>query len=274
MSTQEYKHDQEHSEFAEVLRAAKGGPLGAVLPVSITQTFGITMSLASITQQSIATSYLTPNGNDPNANNNNLYVFQTQGPNIPFNQQPIASATAPVGGTPIFPNPNQLFGANPYVIAYSVGPAVTTTVAGKTVTSYPNIGATIFTPEGTGSPLGPPSNSPVSVSSSLGIASVTTQYIIFTWTFPPGVNPTLPTGAGAWIGFWNDTVNPYQTPPTAYSPIGRTTPNGSTAVTGLNLSGSSPYTAALFTSGYSANPAQLTTGNIAYYIYFTTGTAL
>lgn len=265
--------NQENPEYAEVANGGRNGLLGAVLPTTITQSFGISMSLTSVDQSLIAVSYATPNGNDPVANNNNLFVFQSQGPNVPYNQAPIASATAPVGSTPIMPNAGQSFGANPYVIAYSVGPAVTITVGKTTQTLWPNIAATAYTPQGSGAPLGP-NNTPVYVSSSLAISSATTQYIIFNWVFPPGVNPTLPTGSGAWIGVWNDQQMPYTTAPMAYAPITKPAPSGATAVTGLNLSGNSPYTAALFTSGYSSNPSNLPTGNIAYYIYFTTGSAL
>jgi hypothetical protein len=271
MTTQELAH--EHPEFAEVA-ADRGGKLASVLPTSIDQSFGITMALSSVDAASMGVAYTSPNDNDPVGNNNNLFVFQTQGPNIPFTQTPVASSNVPVGSTPVFPNAGQNFGANPYVVAYSVGPAVTTTVGGKTTTTYSNVAATIYTPQGTGAPLGPPNNQPVGVASTITISSATTQYVIYKWGFPPGVNPAIPTGVGAWIGMWTDHINPYTTPPMAFAPISGKTPSGSTAITGLNLSGSSPYTAALFTSGYTSNAANLPTGNIACYIYFTTGNAL
>lgn len=226
--------------------------------VTITGTQIVTMELPTIYSQFFGVTYDTPNGNDPVRYGNQLLVFEG-GPFVPSNASPVGSAPAAPGGGYVYPTPKTSFTSQPYVCAYSVGPF---TDAGGQV-SYPNIAATAFLPDGV------TAQQPVQFSSAtLGIQTAQGAFITWTYAFPTGINPTT---NGAWIGLWNGSIVPYGYVPYCFAPIIGGQSAGLAPMSGVQLSGNTEYVAALFTSGYNTNAAQLQLTAIAAVILFTTG---
>lgn len=226
------------------------------LPFTITSTSSTTLSVNDIEQTFIAVSYAGPNGNNPSQYSNYLFVWQG-GPSMPIGQPAIQSAAAVQGGTSI---PGQ-YDAETYVVGYSVGPSVTT---GGT-TTYPNVSATAAIPADWDI------NKATYFTSNLGITTVQTNFISFTYVLPTNVNPSQ---NGAWVGLWNGAVAPYEVPPIQAAPVTATSSSGSVAMTGLGVQPRGTYTAALFTSGYSTDPTKLDLTTIAVVIVFDTSSSL
>jgi hypothetical protein len=226
------------------------------LPFNIISSSTTTLSINDIQAGFIAASYTTPNGNNPSAYSNNLFVWPG-GPDVSWGQAAIATATAPFGGTSIAGS----YSAQPYVVGYSVGPSMVS----QGVTSYPNVCATAAIPPNWDV------NQVTYFSPGIGITTVQTTLISFTYSLPPGFNPN---GAGSWIGLWFGNVTPYNLPPLASAPVTQTTSSGSAPMTGLGITPNGIYTAALFTSGYSSNPANLSLTTIAAAVVFQTQSKL
>jgi hypothetical protein len=236
--------------------------VNVALPITITQTQQTTLQITGIQAQFMTAAYTSPNGNNPVSMSNNLFVWLSGGfgTGIPWGQTAIGTASAPPNNQSISPS-SARFSANPYCLGYSVGPAVT---SGGT-TTYPNVCATAEIDAQWDT------NNLKTFSSSLGIAGAQTAYITFTYALPPGANP----GANnAWVGFWYSTVVAYNNQPDKATPITFGTSQGQVPMVGLSLAPNSPYTAALFTSGYSATPANLNLTTVAAVIQFTTGNSL
>jgi len=230
--------------------------------------YGTALQLIDAEQGFVLMSSTNPPGNP--FGTNNLYVFQTQQGGLAVPTTPaIASASANSRGQTNIPRGSVPFGQSPYLIAYSLNPAVTT--AG--VTTYPDVVATTYIPA---IPVPSDQASQIQYSaSSLGVATVQGYFITFSYAFPPGFDPTQGnSGAGAWIGIWQgqksnaaiyngnwDSTGPIQLNQNSGTwPVSLTFP----------IATSGQYTAALYTSGWSANPANLTKNNIAAWIYFST----
>jgi hypothetical protein len=244
------------------MTSVKPSLVNVALPVTITATQQTTLQITGIQPQFMTASYTSPNGNNPVSMSNNLFVWLSQGfgTGIPWGQAAIGTTAATPNNTAISPTSGR-YSANPYCLGYSVGPSVTS--AGTT--TYPNICATAEIDSNWDV------NNLKTFSSSLGIAGAQTAYITFTYAVPPGANP----GAnGAWIGFWYSPVVPYNNQPDKATPITYGNSNGQVPMLGLGLAPNSQYTAALFTSGYSATPASLNLTTIAAVIQFTTGDSL
>ncbi len=224
------------------------------LPVNLISSSTTTLSINDVEAGFILASYTTPNGNNSSSYSNNLFAW-VGGPDVPWGQSPIATATAPANGTAI----TGTYAANPYVVGYSVGAAV----VGKGVTTYPNVCATASIP---------PTwdvNKVTYFSPSIGITTVQTSLISFTYSLPNGFNPSQ---CGSWIGLWFGNVNPYNLNPLASAPITQATSSGSSPMMGLGITPNGIYTAALFTSGYNPNPASLSLTTIASTVVFQTQT--
>jgi hypothetical protein len=232
----------------------------AGLKFTIDKTFTTSLQINDAEQGYLAVSYANPPNNNFSANN--LYVFNAQEQSITIPATPaIATATAPAsGGQVISQTGGATFGAVPYVIAYSLNPAVTT--AG--VTTYPDLVSTVYIP---GAPITDPTQIQL-FSPSLTINSAQAQLISFQYALPPGFDPSQ----GAWIGVWAGHKAPYGGSPNASGAITLPQNTGSSPVlmSGSPLANNAPYTAALFSSGWSSNPATLPKLNVATYIYFTT----
>jgi len=223
------------------------------LAFNITNSSTTTVSVGDIEAGYIAANANTPNGNNPSANGNAWFVW-TGGAGVNFLSAPVATG-AP--GQPVYGN----FDAETYVLAYSVGPSVTTGGTSP-VTTYPNIAATAYIPANWSTPA------ITYFSPSLGINSVQTGMISFNYNLPQNINPKT---NGAWIGLWTGTVIPYDATGGNAAPIMAGTAQGSAPMMGLTtITPGGTYTAALFTSGYSTNPANLVTTAVATVITFTT----
>lgn len=216
-------------------------------------------------------SYLAMQSTNPPGNpfkTNNYYVFQTQqgAISIPPSGNALATAAANANGQTLI---NGTYGDAPYLIVYSLNAASTS----GGVTTYPDVAATAYIP---GAPVSPSQVSQIAYAqSSLGITSINGFLINFTFAFPPGFDPTHGAGTGgagsAWIGLWKGHVPPYSRPADAANPVNSTQNSGSTGFfSSFPIATSGPYTAALYTSGWSTTPSTLPTNNIAAWIYFNT----
>lgn len=226
----------------------------------VTSTSGITMQVQGVNQAFIGMTYTTPSGNDPVGYSNNLFVWQG-GPQIPWQQPPVANAAAAMNQAIV----NGAFGANPYIVGYSVGPSVATGSGSGKVVTYPNIAATAA--------ISADWRTVTYSSSTLAPANLSTSLAQFLYALPAGFSPST---AGSWIGLWDGTINPYNTSqtPIGVAPISSSLNAGTAAmmIGGPGLPPSGSYTAVLFTSGYSATPSNLQTTAIAYIVQFTTST--
>ncbi len=220
------------------------------IPFTITSRSNTTLSIAEVQQTFIATGYSGPDGNDPKAYSNWLFVWRG-GPHVPFPQQPIASAAAEWESTAI----SGQYSAEEYVVGYCVGPSVTTGTSPATVT-YPNLTATATIPPDWNV------NKATYFRSSLGVTKVEDGLVAFSYSLPPGINPSH---NGAWVALWDGAETPYdpEDPFMEAAPVTATSDSGSVALTGagtgsgVSIAPSGQYTAALFTSGYSTDPANL-----------------
>ena len=188
--------------------------------------------------------FSSPNGNQPASYNNSAFVFQG-GPALNLQNAPVGSGTVTQnlqnGNVVANPTGNPYFSTD-YVMAFSVGPAVTPKGGGAT--TYPNIAASAYIPGGVGSGL------PIQYyGSNLGFVpqGVTATSIQFTYQFIAG---TTPQTNGAFVGLWYGTQNNvYTTTPTNVAQIfGKE--SGTVIMPNLQLAVGQQYTAALYTSGY------------------------
>ncbi|MGH3709149.1 MAG: hypothetical protein ACRDRQ_13845 [Pseudonocardiaceae bacterium] len=226
----------------------------ASLPFKVTDSATVTLSVKKAENSSIEVGYKSPDGNRPVAYSNTLFVW-AGGPNIPWNEKPVANAAVEQGDT-IIPGK---YDPEKYVVGYSVGPSGN---FGSKVT-YPNVCATAAIPADRNL------DKVTYTSPNLGITSVQTNAISFTYVFPKGFNPQR---SRSWIGLWEGQVNPYgstSTPHTA--PIDMSTSSGDSPMTDLKMiAPKKTYTAALFTSGYTNDPTKLNLTMIASVIVFNT----
>lgn len=246
-------------------KAHVNAAFAAVAPMKFTinNTFTTSLTITDAEQGYIAVSYSNPPNNPFTANN--IYVFLAQEASLQIpSTAAIATATAPSsGGTIVSQTGGNTFGAVPYLVAYSLGAAVTT--AG--VTTYPDLCATAYLP-------GVPVTDPTQIQyfqPSLSINAIQPQLISFQYNLPPGFDPSQ----GSWIGVWRGHNSPYPGSPQNTGAITLAGQSSGASPVMINpqspIANNAPYTAALFTSGYSTNPANLPKTNIACYIYFTTG---
>jgi hypothetical protein len=187
-------------------------------------------SAVTISIQGVATgngaivNYITPPANLPNSYGNNIYVWPTTGPTIPWLNKPISPATAvPTdNSTSVLPvnYPAQEKG---YIIGYGVAPT-------------PNgVCASVYIPSPTAAPTEYQyANTSITVPY-VGLNLVQVQYTTLP-TYDPG-------GNGNWIGMWQGTQVPYSGEPMAGGYL--VVPSGSPSSGYLNLTG------AVLLSGYS-----------------------
>jgi hypothetical protein len=233
----------------------------AGLNYTIDKSFTTSLQVNDAEEAFLSVQYSNPPNN--NFSSNNLYVFFAQeGSSTLPNTNAMATATAPAGGGQMIGQTGGgTFGALPYLIAYSLNPAVTT--AG--VTTYADLVSTVYIP---GVPIGDPTQI-IPFAPSLAISSVQPTIASFQYNLPPGFDPSQ----GAWIGVWAGHKPPYGGSPTAAAPITLPQSGGASPVMmprTAPFASKGPYTAALFSSGWSTNPANLPTQNVASYIYFST----
>ncbi len=233
---------------------------GYEFSVTIDQTAIVTLALPTTYSSFFGVTYETPNGNQPTQYGNQLLVFNG-GPAIPSAIPAGTGAAAPNGGAIVYPAAGTTFGARPYTCAYSVGPFSVSGSSG----SYPNVAATLYLPGGVGT-------QPTQLTSSaLGIQTAQTAFVVWTYSLPAGMNPAT---NGAWIGLWYGTAAPYTDVPDFFAPVLQSSSTGLSPMPGVRMAGKSPYTAALFTSGYNATASLLQQTALATVIVFTTGPAL
>jgi hypothetical protein len=237
----------------------KASLLAYQFEVTINETQIVTLNAPSLSSSFFGVTYDTPNGNLPAKYKNQILVFEG-GPAVPADAYPVGSAAAGQDGTYVFPDSGKTFASIPYVCAYSVGPF--TKASG--MENYPNIAATIFLPGGVGGTA-----PPVPMSSSLGIQTAQSPFITWSFTLPPGTNPTA---NGAWIGLWLGTMVPYGRRPDGFAPV-YGTDNAGLSPMPYHVTALTQYVGALFTSGYNADVTQLQLTAIAAVLLFTTGPA-
>lgn len=213
----------------------------------------------------INAAFASPSANNPTANSNMAFVFEG-GPPVPNGVAAfgsgVCSGTQTNGNVTATPAGNPFYSED-YVMAFSVGPSVTSKAG---VTTYPNLAASAYIPGGVGS------GEPIQYwGSGLDFTpgGVNTTSIQWTYTLVPGTNPPA---NNAFIGLWNGLVNnnPYATSPQFTAPIlNQNQYTGSSIMNGLGLSVGSQYTAALFTSGYPLTVGAAPLLCIAAWIQFT-----
>jgi hypothetical protein len=237
-----------------------------VLPYTIVQQSAIVITGAVLQSNNFTFDFTAPAGNLPGTQNNNMFLWTgTNDPPtmVPWFSTPYSSTTLIDGiqSGQINPPQGQTIPSNPYVMGYSVGPAVTT--AG--VTTYPNVCATAMIPS---------SWDPAKITyfqPSIGLAGMATNSITFSYALPQG---TVPSTNLTWIGFWRNVLPLYNI---ASAPIGYALVNqpDSSGFQGFlfaqGLSPNTYYTAGLFTSGYAKTAGGLTTTALAATVSWLTG---
>jgi hypothetical protein len=224
-------------------------------------------------------SVTTPPGNALGDNSNNLFAFVSSSDpptQMPWNASNL-STTSPVYAQAAMANnaySNTIapaagnFGATPYVLGYSVGPAVQT--ATPVVTTYPNICATAMIGGNWGNPPDP--NNPFAIqyfAPSLDVKGVTPNVIQFAYSFPTAYNPSV----SAWIGVWqgnSPTLYNITNAPVGFAAIAQYIAAYTQNVPVATLSPGTPYTAGLFTSGFAKSPGSLVTTALAATVSFIT----
>ncbi|HEY4440112.1 MAG TPA: hypothetical protein VGN14_06625 [Candidatus Elarobacter sp.] len=225
--------------------------------VTIDSTDVVKVTVPTVYSGYFGVSYDTPNGNRPAGYENQIVVF-AGGPSVPAGALPVGSAPAQDAGSAFVVPTTGQFSAQPYVVAYSVGPFTT---AGGTG-SYPNVAATAYLPGGVGG------SQPIQLTKpALGIQAAQSGLISWTYSFPLGTNPQL---NNAWIGLWDGTLSPYAFAPAFWAPVLGPQCTGLSPML-VRLSGNAQYVGALFTSGFNDDPSQLKRTAIAAVIAFTTG---
>jgi hypothetical protein len=195
-----------------------------------------------IDSHNLNVSYDTLPGNQPSSYGNYVAIWQNQG-QIPFNQTPLATypikANTQAGSINV---PNLQITANSYIVAYCVGPALTT---GQI---HGNACSTVAIPSLN---VGGPN---VNVLTSMSIADIGTTSLAVNFILPNGETPQA---NGAWIGVWESSVASYSNPPNLLSAVLVNTNSGVAFLNNINIGRGSTYTVALYTSGYSTNPGTL-----------------
>jgi hypothetical protein len=213
----------------------------------------------------INAAFASPTANNPSGYTNMAFVFEG-GPQLPTGVAPVGSGSCQsgqiTGNVTATPSGNPFYSED-YVMAFSVGPAVTPKGGS---TTYPNIAATAYIPGGVGSgePVQYWGSSLTFVAGGVSPTSIQWQYQLV-----PGTNP--PANA-AFIGLWNGLIsnNPYAVAPDYTAPIlNKNQSSGKSIMNGLQLSIGSQYTAALFTNGYPLTAGNAPPTNIAAWIQFT-----
>lgn len=238
-------------------------------PQTLVPNITFNSPVVSLTQVIAAQYYInanfqSPAGNAPVTNNNMVFVFEG-GPPIVTSNSPVGSGT--VQGTQQQGNATATPSGDPfysedYVLAYSVGPAVTPKGGS---TTYPNVAATVYLPGGVGS--GEPMQFFGSALSFVpdGVSPTAIQW---QYQFVPGTNPP---GQSAFIGLWpSNLTTPYGATPAYTAPIlNKNQSSGKAIMANLKLAIGSQYTAALYTSGYPLTPGAAPPNCIAAWMTFT-----
>lgn len=237
----------------------------AMLPYTIVATQTVAVAVQAIDQNGCVVAPTYPIGNKPGSYNNNVFLWKSDinpPQMLPWFTAAFASA-AMVDGIPTatVTGPNGTLPAQPYVLGYSVGPSLTTPPAGST--AYPNVCATIMISQNF--------KDFVAYQPSVGVNGLSTYSAAISFSLPQGI---MPSTTGAWVGIWMNVTPPY-TPmgaPQGFAQVNTPNSSGQVTVTIANgLSAGVTYTAALFTSGYAANPSNLTTTALAATVSFLVG---
>lgn len=219
--------------FSDFVRSA--------IPQASSTSSTTSITITSVTP-GVSLTYSTLPGNLPNTYVNQAAIWQAGGLAIPYTQ-PALGVTAVPGNSP---QGSLEMGTNistdSYVVAYSVGPALTASGA----QTWGNACALAFIPAvgGGGYQYFTPSVT----------AAVQPTSLMATFTLPTG---NTPANNGAWIGVWSGTPNFYITPPNYFQPITSNNPGIGVPFNGLKIGRGLTYTVVLFMSGYSTNSASL-----------------
>lgn len=213
-------------------------PLQVQAQVQLVQT---QVTVDVLDAHNINVNYDTLPGNQPSTYGNYVSIWQNQN-QIPFNQKPLASypiKSNTQAGTLNVPGLD--ITVNSYIVGFSVGPVLSTGQA------QGNVCSTVFIPT-----IGGGAN--VNTLSTLKIETIGSTSLSVKFTLPNGETPQA---NSAWIGLWESEVASYSNPPTSLNSISVNTSSGTAFINGITLGRGSTYTVALYTSGYSSNPANL-----------------
>ena len=230
-----------------------------LIPKIIRQSDPPAMSAIQAYPGYIMGNFGTPDGNQPAAYNNMVYVW-AGGPAIPAGApligQGVVTSTVPTGTFLASPTSDPFYSSD-MTIGYSVGQA-------SSSGGYPNVVATAFLEGGVGS------GNVTYFGSSLGFVDqgISPTAIQFTYTLPPGTNPLANT---AFVGLWNGTLptTPYGSTPNYTAAItNNKQASGTVPMIGLKLAVGSQYTAALFASGFPLQAGAAAPTNIVAWMSF------
>jgi len=236
------------------------------LPFTIIQQQALVLTIDALQSSGFTADFAAPAGNTPGTQNNSVFLWTATSdpPNlVPWFNPPLAQAAMTDGITTavVSPSSGNTFPANPYVLGYSVGPAVT--AAGTT--TYPNVCATAMIPANWDV------TKVVYFKPSIGVVGITTNTAMFSFAVPQGA---VPAQNNTWIGVWRN-VQPLYTP--FGSPVGFTQVNqpdsagNQVVIFSPGLSPTTNYTAGLFTSGFAKTAGNLVNTSLCATVSFQTG---
>jgi hypothetical protein len=232
----------DHTTTADALKGAwkAGGAHLGFVQLGVTQPSqpADTVNIITVTQNAVAVQYNTLVGNVPSANANTLFLWQTGGPQVPWNVTPYGKAPIPS----VQPNAAAIVSGNISQSGYIVGYAVGATVGNIVATSYvPN-----------------PSNPPQTTNFVPGLSLYlppTSAVISLLYSMPPGSTPQT---NNHWVGIYTGAYATFGSlPDAAVAPIPSNVANTSISVLPPSpLTAGATYTAAYFAGGYnSTTPA-------------------
>ncbi|MER7542050.1 hypothetical protein [Actinomadura sp.] len=193
----------------------------------------------AVEAHSITYKYDTMPGNRPQANGNKVFLWETNGHDIPRGTDP--KKTAPVNSDR--PNGDGNFPAEvsgySYLLGYAVGPDVK------------NVCATVFVPA-----MG--DGEPATYAPGIGLKRFMVNTLTYTYTMPPGSQPS---GDGDWVGVWeNQTPSAlYTIPPKWFEQVPENSASGVGVLSGLNLLRGTSYILGYFKGGFDATKPKQST---------------
>lgn len=229
----------------------------AEMPVSktSTQTTTLTIPTGGVSANQINFLFSTPNGNQPNTNGDQIYIWQS-GNQVPW-AMPAMNSQAVTVNTPS--GDGSFTGLNvtdlPYIIGFAVGP----TQASGGWTQYPNVVATAWVP-----PIG--GGDCEYFAPSISTAYVGATSLTANFSFLSGFNPA---SAGAWAGIWEGTAASYYNAPKWSSAITTTSNQSIVSFNNISINRGTSYTIGLYPTGYSTTPSSLALSRLCALVTFT-----
>lgn len=218
-------------------------------------TVAVDVNIITVTQTAVGFHFNTLQGNSPSANANTAFLWQTDGPQIPWSTSPYGQVSLPVpttsGAYAVQANITQ----SGYVVGYAVG------------SSVGNIVATSWVPN----PSNPPQ--PTNFVPSLALfGAPTSEMVNLLYSLPPGSRPQA---NNHWVGIYTGAYPTFGNfPDAAYQAIPSNVANTSVSVFPQGLTAGATYTAAYFAGGYnSTTPTSSKLGTMCALVTFVVPTS-